>query len=175
VSAPSCATDHNGGVICAIFTTGSTTLVNRFTSGAWLGFLNIGGIAGGQPDCSFWQATGQVACFAKAYNSGIYVSTFGGGSWAAGDWSPYSNLGGTVNDNANCATQAEGQFVCGAIGIGPDGNAFYSDVYNGSNWSGWTEIGGLGVGSPACAALGTGQVVCTVMGPDNRLTSVVGP
>ena len=106
VSAPSCTTDHNGGVICAIFTTGSTTLVNRFTSGAWLGFLSIGGIAGGQPDCSFWQATGQVACFAKAYNSGIYVSTFGGGSWAAGDWSPYSNLGGAVNDNANCATQA---------------------------------------------------------------------
>jgi hypothetical protein len=54
-------------------------------------------------------------------------------------------------------------------------NAFYADVYNGSSWSGFTKIGGTGVGSPSCAALGTGQVVCVVLGIDNKLTSVVGP
>jgi hypothetical protein len=175
VSAPSCANDDNNGVICAVFTTGSTTLVNRFTGGAWEGFLNIGGTAGGEPDCSFWKATGEVACFAKGYNSGIYVNIFNGGSWLALNWSAYTGIGGTVNDNASCTTQAAGQLVCGAIAIGNYGNVFYADVYNGSGWSGWTEVGGLGVGSPACAALGTGQVVCMVMGVDNKLSSVVGP
>jgi hypothetical protein len=175
VSAPSCTTDNNNGVICAVFTTGSTTLVNRFTAGAWEGFLNIGGIAGGEPDCSFWKATGEVVCFAKGSNGGIYVNTFDGVSWTGFDWNGYGYLGISANDNASCTTQATGQLVCGVIGIGTDGNVFYADVYNGTDWLGFTEIGGLGVGSPACTALGTGQVVCTVMGVDNKLTSVVGP
>jgi hypothetical protein len=175
VSAPSCTSDDVGGVICAVFTTGFTTLVNRFTGGAWEAFLNIGGIAGGEPDCSFWKATGEVVCFAKSYTSGIYVSIFNGGSWVTGNWSSYSYLGGDVNDNAGCTTQAAGQLVCGAIGIGTFGNALYANVYNGSNWSGWTKIGGVGVGSPACTALDTGQAVCLLMGINNKLTSVVGP
>jgi hypothetical protein len=42
VSAPGCATDNaGGGVICAVFTTGDATLVNRFAGGAWAGFLKI--------------------------------------------------------------------------------------------------------------------------------------
>lgn len=53
-------------------------------------------------------------------------------------------------------------------------NVFYADVYTGS-WTGWTKIGGTGVGTPACAPLGTGKVVCTVVGVNNALTSVVGP
>jgi len=59
--------------------------------------------------------------------------------------------------------------------IGELDNAFYADVYNGSNWGGWVKIGGTGIGIPACGALGTGQVVCVAMGANNKLTSVVGP
>ena len=89
-----------------------------------------------------------------------------------GDWNGYVGIGGNVNDNASCTTQAAGQLVCGVIGID---NVFYANVYNGSTWSGWGKIGGTGVGSPSCAALGTGRVVCTVLGIDNKLTSAVGP
>jgi hypothetical protein len=60
-------------------------------------------------------------------------------------------------------------------GSAPTATYFTPTFTTDRHWSGWTEIGGLGVGSPACAALGTGQVVCVVMGPDNKLTSVVGP
>ena len=159
-------------MICSIFTTGSGTLVNRFSGGAWAGFLSIGGLAGGQPLCSSMNSGGKVVCFAKAYNSGVYGALFNGGSWVIGDWTGYGGIGGGVNDNAGCTTQAAGQLVCGAIVID---NAFYADVYNGSGWLGFAKIGGTGVGSPSCAPLGTGQVVCVVLGIDNKLTSVVGP
>ncbi len=174
-SAPSCTTDNDSGVICAVYTTGFTTLVNRFTGGAWQGFFNIGGTAGGEPDCSFWEAPGEVMCFAKGFNSGINVAIFNGGAWAAGDWDAYGSLGGEVNDNASCTTQAADQLVCGVIGVGADDNAFYANVLNGGTWSSWTLIGGTGIGTPACAPLGTGQAVCVIMGIDNKLSSVVGP
>ena len=114
----------------------------------------------------------KVVCFAKAYNSGIYGALYNGGSWVASQWNAYFGLGANVNNNAGCTSNASGQLVCGVIAID---SAFYADVYNGSSWSGWSKIGGSGVGTPACAPLGTGQVVCTVLGIDNKLTSVVGP
>jgi hypothetical protein len=165
ISAPSCTTDNNSGVICAVFTTANATLVNRFSAGAWEGFLNIGGTAGGQPDCASLNSGGQVACFAKAYFSGIYGSLFNGSSWAVGNWSTYGSLGGSPDDNASCTSQVAGQLVCGSISALD--SAFYADVYNGS-WLGWSKIGGAGFGSPSCAPLGTGQVVCVVMGQCRR-------
>jgi hypothetical protein len=173
ISAPSCTTDNNGGVICAIFTSAYVTLVNRYSAGKWEGFLNLAGTAGGEPDCTSMNSGGQVVCFAKAYYSQIFVTLFNGGSWAVGNWASYLSLGGSPNDNAGCTTQATGQLVCGAISALD--SAFYADVYNGSIWLGWNKIGGAGVGSPSCATLGTGQVVCVMMGPNNKLTSVVGP
>src|SRR5450755_568624 len=148
VSAPSCTTDNNKGVVCAVFITASVTVVNRFAAGAWEGFLSIGGIAGGEPECSSLNSGGKVACFAKAYNSGIYGSLFNGGAWVAGDWATYGGLGGSVNENAGCTAQSAGLLVCGVIGALD--NAFYGNVYNGSSWLGWAKIGGLGVGTPAC-------------------------
>jgi hypothetical protein len=147
--------------------------VNRFSGSAWNKFIDIGGLAGGEPDCTSLNSAGQVACFAKAYNSGIFVSVFNGGSWVAGDWTAYGDLGGTENDNAGCTSQVAGELVCGAIGV--NDSAFYANVYNGTNWTGWSKIGGTGFASPACAPLGTGQVVCVVLGINNKLTSVVGP
>ncbi|MFY9905820.1 MAG: hypothetical protein WAK62_11780, partial [Terriglobales bacterium] len=174
-SAPSCTTDNNSGVICAVYTTGYATVVNRFTAGAWEGFLNIGGIAAGEPDCTSMNSSGNVVCFALSYTSGIYGSRFNGGAWTVGDWTGYGGIGGVVNTNAGCTTQAAGQLVCGAYGVSTDDDAFYANVYNGSSWSGFILVGGTGVGTPACAPLGTGQAVCLVMGPDNKLTSTVGP
>jgi hypothetical protein len=130
-------------VICSIFTSGSGTLVNRFSGGAWAGFLSIGGLAGGQPDCSSMNSGGKVVCFAKAYRSGIYGALFNGGSWVVGNWTGYGGIGGAVNDNAGCTTQAAGHLVCGVSAID---DVFYADVYNGSGWLGFAKIGGTGVG-----------------------------
>jgi hypothetical protein len=159
-------------VICALITTGDATLVNRFAGGAWAGFLNLGGMAAGAPDCTSMNSSGQVVCFAEAYFSQIFGTRFDGGTWAVASWTTYASLGGEVTNNANCTTHVAGQLVCGVIAID---NAFYADVYNGTNWSTWTKIGGTGVGIPACAALGSGQAVCVVMGINNKLISVVGP
>jgi hypothetical protein len=153
--------------------------VNRFSfsSDSWEGFLNLGGIAGGNPDCTFWKPVGEVACFAKAIDGSIYVTAFAGKNWVGGDWSTYSNLQGLVNDNASCTSQAAGELVCGVIGQSNPGHAFYANVFNGTNWSTWALVGGggTGFGSPSRAPLGSGKGVCVIMGLNNKLTSVVGP
>ena len=120
-------------------------------------------------------SSGNVVCFAEAYNSGIYGARFNGGAWTLADWTGYSSIGGEVNANASCTTQSANELVCGAYGVGADNDEFYADVYNGSSWSGFTVVGGTGLGSPSCAPLGTGEVVCVAMGPNNKLTSTVGP
>jgi hypothetical protein len=175
VTAPSCTSDDNGGVICGVYTIGYATLVNRYSAGKWEGFLNLSGIGSGNAlDCISWQAPGDVACFGKGYASSIFVTTFNGLSWITGDWSDFLDLDGSANDNISCISQAAGQLVCGGIGIGVGDAAFFADVYNGSVWAGWAQIGGTGVGTPACSPLGTGQAVCVVMGVTNKLSSVVG-
>jgi hypothetical protein len=177
-SAPSCTTDNNSGVICMVFTTGNATQVNRYAAGTWKGFLNIVGVAAGEPDCTSMNSGGNVACFVQGAQSlGIFGTRFDGGVWTVADWSGYGGgLGGSVSENAGCTSQAAGELVCGVYGVGvPYDSAFFADVYNGSSWSGWTEVGGVGVGSPSCAPLGAGKVVCVIMGINNKLTSVVGP
>jgi len=172
VSAPNCANDDNNGVICSVYTISNVTLVNRFTAGAWLGFLNLAGTAGGEPNCAPLNTGGKVACFAKAYNSGIFGTLYNGGAWVVGQWDPYSGLGGTVDENASCTSHLTGQLICGAMSTD---SSFYANTYNGASWSGWSRIGGSGYRSPACAPLGGGKVVCMVLGVSNKLTSVVGP
>jgi hypothetical protein len=177
-SAPSCTSDNNSGVICMVFTTGNATQVNRYAAATWKGFLNIVGVAAGEPDCTSMNSGGNVACFVQGAQSlGIFGTRFDGGAWTVADWSGYGGgLGGSVSENAGCTSQAAGELVCGVYGVGvPYDSAFFADVYNGSSWSGWTEVGGVGVGSPSCAPLGAGKVVCVIMGINNKLTSVVGP
>lgn len=60
-----------------------------------------------------------------------------------GNWTGYGGIGGAVNDNAGCTTQAAGHLVCGVSAID---DVFYADVYNGSGWLGFAKIGGTGVG-----------------------------
>jgi len=172
ISRPSCTTDNNGGVICAVFSSKGVTEVTRY-NGSWQTFLNIGGIAGGSPDCTSMNQNGNVVCFAMAYSSGIFGARFNGGAWSIGDWTSYSGLSGTVTSNAGCTTQSPNELVCGATAV--TDNMLYANVWNGSAWSGWKPIGGSGTGSPACAPLGTGQVVCVMMTLKNQVTSVVGP
>jgi hypothetical protein len=175
-SAPSCTTDNNNAVICAIFTTQGATLANRFVAGAWSGFLNIGGVSGGKPDCVSLNSGGKVACFAKAYNSAIYTSFFNGGSWLASNWGAYTSLKGQVIDNASCTTNLPGRLVCGIVAV--TDAAFFANSYNGLTWNGWTKIIssiGLETGMPSCTALAAGKVMCIVKGTNNKLSSVVGP
>jgi hypothetical protein len=172
VSAPGCATDNAGGVICAVFTTGDATLVNRFAGGG-LGWI---------PQARWHRCRrarlhiDELERTSRLLRRGLLLPNF----WhpfrwrnlGTGYWTTYASLGGEVTNNAKCTTHAAGQLVCGVIAID---NAFYADVYNGTSWSTWTKTGGTGVGIPACAALGSGQAVCVVMGVNNKLTSVVGP
>ena len=146
-SAPSCTNDHENGVICSVYTISGETLVNRFHGGAWEGFLDLGGLAGGTPNCTYWKTTGQVVCFAKATNDGVYVNSYDGASWALSSWSGYENLGGVINDNASCVSQSSGELVCGVIGA-QNKNALYANVYNGSEWSGWTPSAELDSARP---------------------------
>jgi hypothetical protein len=173
ISHPSCTTDNNGGVICSLYTKAGATLANRYANGAWEGFLNLTGIAGGEPDCTSMNQNGNVVCFAKGYASGVYGNRFFGGAWAATRWGGYGAMSGTVNDNAGCTSHTAGLLVCGATAV--TDNAFYANVWGGSSWSGWSKIGGSGTGSPACAPLGTGKVVCVMKALNNLITSVVGP
>lgn len=175
-SAPSCTTDNNAGVVCAVYTNGYVTLVDRFAAGKWEGFLSLGGIAGGTPDCTSLDQAGNIVCFAEGYSSSIYPTRYNASGWAVADRMPYGGgLGGEVNANASCTSQAAGELLCGAYGVGPDNSELYANAYNGSAWTGWGVVGGDGVGVPACTPLGTGEVICVVMGFNNKLTSVVGP
>ena len=174
VSGPACTSDHNSGVVCAVYTAGGVTLVDKFVGGSWKGLLNIGGQAEASPDCTFWKSNGEVACFAKGQSSEVYITTYNGGTWSVSNWESYQGLGGIVNDNASCTSQATGDLVCGAIG--PDGgNLFYGNTYNGAAWSGWVTTSTKGFGSPSCAPLTTGKAVCLVTGFNNELSSIVGP
>jgi len=173
ISQPGCTTDNNSGVVCAVYTKAGNTEVNRYVNGAWEGFLNVGGIAGGAPDCTSMNQNGNVFCFAEGYVSSIYGTRFNGKAWTVTDWSIYGGLGGSVTENASCTTQSAGLLVCGVLSV--TDNAFYTDVWNGVSWSGWAKIGSSGMGSPACAPLGTGQVVCVIVGLKNQVTSAVGP
>jgi hypothetical protein len=179
-SNPSCTSDHADGVVCGVFTTAYNTLVNRFADGKWEGYLNIGGTAGGNPDCVYFQhetgsTLGPVECFVKGYQSQVYGSNYDGKStWAATDWTGYgTGIGGELNDNASCVSHELGEFVCGVVGASD--NEFFSNVYNGTSWSGWTLHGGSGMGTPSCALLTTDKVVCLILSTKNTLSSVVGP
>lgn len=176
-SAPSCATDDIGGVVCAVYSVGYAMLVNRFSAGAWEGFLSLGGAGAGAPYCTSLGTNGQLVCYAEAYNSGLYANfyNFYAYGWSNLSWAAYEGLGGVINTNASCTSQAAGEQICGVYGIGEYDNVFYVDVYNGSAWSGYEEVGGTGVGIPSCAPLGSGEVVCVIMQPNNELTSAVGP
>jgi hypothetical protein len=173
-SAPSCTTDNNDGVICGVFTTASVTLVNRYAGGTWKGFLNLSGSATSVPDCTSMNSAGNVVCFAEGIGNGIYGTRFNGVAWMLSSWSLYGEIGGaSAIANTSCTSQSPGLLLCGVLGT--TDNALWSNLYDGSIWSGWSKVGGLGINSPVCAPLGTGQVVCVVLGINNKLRSVVGP
>lgn len=137
------------------------------------GFLNFGGWQDGEPDCTFFETAAPVICWMRAGPSGLFGNLFNGGSWEGSNFG-IIDLGGAINDNASCTSQAVGELVCGVIASQAN-NTFAAQVYNGSSWSGWGNYGGAGVGSPSCAPLGTGQAVCIFVGTNNKLSSIVGP
>jgi hypothetical protein len=151
---------------------GGPAIANRYSGGAWAGFLTIGGFLGAGPSCTSYNSGGRVLCVANGGNSGIYVSAFKGGAWGIGNWTGWGSLGGSSSSNANCTATAPNQFVCAAVATD---NALWTDVYNGTSWLGWVKQGGTELSVPGCAPLGTGQATCMVVGVDNKLLAVVGP
>jgi len=177
---PSYASDQNGGVVCAVPGDDGTTQVNRYVSGAWEGFLNLGGWAvGGAVQCAYNSPAGEVTCYQSGTNNALYINSFNGGNWSTGWDNIWFGLGGLMDANANCISQSVGEYLCTMNGIGSGTlqgeSGLNSRVWNGSSWSGWINIGTAGIGSPSCAPLGNGEVVCVVRQVNNLLYSSVGP
>jgi hypothetical protein len=149
-------------------------LVTKYNGSTWTAFLNTGGHATSNPDCADFDKSGEVVCFARGTDTGLWGIVYDGGTWSTASWTPWSSLGGVVGQ-ASCALVSSGELVCAAIGINQPNSPLYVDEYSGSSWSGWTLRGSTGIGAPSCANLETGKAVCVFVGANNEGQSVTGP
>ncbi|MFO1039278.1 MAG: hypothetical protein U1E45_20735 [Geminicoccaceae bacterium] len=175
VTAPGCAGDGNGGVICTVvLANASNVAAVRYTGTAWTSVLNLSGTANTPPTCTGLGQTGKVACFARGTESAIYVNKFDGGSWRLLGWTGWVNIGGISQSEARCTNPAAGTLICGAIGANLD-NALYVNAYNGSTWSGWAKTGGPAIGNPSCVSPAANKALCAIVAPSNKGSSTSGP
>jgi hypothetical protein len=160
-------------VICAMLNTASATIVNRYNGTAWEGFLNIGGHNTGAAVCTDIGVSGQVSCFGRGEDTGLWGLGFHGGSWTLSQWGPWGSLGGLVGPKTSCGVITTNQVVCGVFAI--NDAALWVDEWNGSTWLGWTRLGLTTVGNPNCVGLGNGKVLCAAVNVNNKVSSIVGP
>src|SRR5262249_7370733 len=113
VSAPSCASDDAGRVVCAMIDTTAKVIVNRFNATAWEGFLNIAGTATGEPNCTDLGIANHVVCFARGLDMAYWGNHFLGGSWSTGQWQGWASLGGQVRSQGSCGVITTNQLICG--------------------------------------------------------------
>ena len=172
-SAPECAGDGAGRVVCMMQDTSSHELANRYNGAVWNGFIDTGGRGTGEPTCSDFGVSGEVVCIARGTDTGLWVNRFAGGTWAVSSWTGWGSLSGLVGAKGSCASQAASQLVCGVFGVTNSG--LWVDVFNGASWSGFISLGQTTVGNPACTALGNGKVLCAVVSVHNKVSSTVGP
>jgi hypothetical protein len=179
-SAPGCAGDNDGDVICAMNglpTAGNDTIiVNRFDGAKWAGFLTLqGAISGSSPSCTPLGVKGQVVCFDRASNLAIYANMFKSGTWLTTNWTGWRGItGGNIGPRVSCAMPSAGSLACGVTYV-PD-SFLYAGTFDGTNWTSFTKVGTKPIsGGPACAGLSAGKVMCTVVGLNNLASSVTGP
>ena len=179
-SAPSCASDNDRDVICAmnalVTPTNDTIVVNRFDGAKWEGFLTLqGGISGTSPYCTSLQVKGEVVCFDRANNLAFYWNMFKGGQWANSNWTGWRGLtGGNFGPRASCGITTAGTIAC-AFRYVPD-SMMYAATFDGTTWSTFTKVGPKPIwDGPSCSALSAGKTICAVVGINNQVGSVTGP
>jgi hypothetical protein len=105
---------------------------------------------------------------------------------AAASWTSFVTMGSTtVGPNPSCASADAGQATCAATSLshtlvvnqfnaarGQTG-AVLAAVWNGTDWSELTFIGGQVTSAPSCAALRAGHVLCAARSVSGGLTSSV--
>lgn len=180
-SAPSCASDNDRDVICAmnalVTATNDTIVVNRFDGAKWEGFLTLqGSISGTSPYCTPLGTKGQVVCFDRANNLGIYANMFKSGSWATTNWTGWRGItGGNIGPRVSCAMTTAGALACGVRYV-PD-SMMYAATFDGTTWSAFAKVGTKPIwDGPSCATLSSGKAICAVVGmANNQAGSVTGP
>lgn len=179
-SAPSCASDNDRDVICAmnvlVTPTNDTIVVNRFDGAKWEGFLTLqGGISGSSPYCTALGTKGEVVCFDRANNLAIYANMFKSGSWANTNWTGWRGItGGNFGPHVGCAITISGSIACGVRYV-PD-SSMYGATFDGTTWSTFTKVGTKPIwDGPSCATLSSGKVICAIVGINNQAASVTGP
>ena len=179
-SGPGCAGDNDGDVICAMNglpTAGNNTImVNRFDGAKWEGFLTLqGSISGSSPSCTPLGVKGQVVCFDRANNTGIYANMFKSGLWSTSNWTGWRLItGASIGPRVSCAMPSAGSIACGILYLVD--SFMYAATFNGTNWSSFTKVGTKPISAgPACAGLSSGKVMCSVVGLNNQGLSTTGP
>jgi hypothetical protein len=174
--------DAAGAVICTWISVGSAVTADMYSKGKWQGALDLGPILTSVPACTSAPPDLAVACFAPGDSSGLYVNTYSDSGWSLSSWSGWESLGGLVHGYSCAYYVATGQplgIECGATALTNSG--FWTDVYNGSAWSGWAQQGtDTFIGNPACfeldhAVLPVGRAMCVVVQPNGRAASITGP
>jgi len=175
-----CTPDDVGDAICAYLSLGSTTKVREFTT-AWSTAINIAGFATKPATCTDAGVGGKAACFTTSTDGALYGQQFLGGTFTAAHWTGWGSIGGSIN-TFSCAQDGQKaalvNYACGAVALTND--AFYTNEFNGSGWSGWEQVGTTTfIGSPSCFALNTttkpGRIMCAATTVSNIAVTTTGP
>jgi len=179
-SAPGCANDNDGDVICAmnalVAPTNNTIVVNRFDGSKWAGFLTLqGSISGSNPSCTSMGVKGQVVCFDRANNTAIYANMFKSGIWQNSNWTGWRAItGASVGPRVSCGIPAAGSLACGVLFLGD--SFMYTATFDGTNWTAFAKVGTKPIAAgPACTTQSTGKVICAAVGLNYQAGSITGP
>jgi len=149
---PSCAPVSAGQVVCAVRSSASVLMVNKFNGTIWGTWTSLPGSVRTNPSCTN-DGFGKVFCGAVATDGSLQVTIFSGGVWG----SP-TKISGALYSQPSCAAYTAGQILCAARSV--TGGLFYT-IYNGS-WSSFKNIATAAVSSPSCTTDNNHGVICAI-------------
>jgi hypothetical protein len=132
----------------------------------------LGPIGGGpgsltsQPGCVSW-APNRIDCFVVSSRGAMLRKV-----WDGQTWLHWENLGSppgvtiTLNSEPTCVSWEPNRIDCFVLG---SDNAMHSKAWDGQNWSGWANLGGILNTSPSCVSWGPNRIDCFVLGTDNAM------
>jgi hypothetical protein len=194
LSAPGCAPDNLGDVICAwlsaangVATVAATQLQpspSHHGGVVWSAIASLGGDGTNPPSCTDAGAVGQVGCFSTGTNSALYGDEFAGGAFAAPRWGGWGGFEGLVQSYSCADYGLHGgttSYACGVVGLINSGFWTNTLAHIGVPWSGWVLQGKSTsfIGNPSCFALRRnvtpGRVMCVVPQANGTTVSIIGP
>jgi len=176
-TAPGCASDSNGDVICEMLGMVNNLQVievNRFIGTKWEGFLTLPGNGADGATCTSLGTKGQVACFIRAINTVIYGDQFKSGTWTTTNWTGFVALTSNSEQKSSCGQVSSGSIACAFIN--QSDSLMYARTFDGTNWGSYLKVGTVpSIGGPSCSGLSSGNVLCVVIGTNTQAQSVTGP